>query len=186
MVHRRNLVAGIAAAAAGAALLAGCPLVQPLPGVQPLDGGTVTPPRVAIDTVTPSASIIPYETQGCPGGAPSFQIQLTVRDEVPDSPVEGRWFVDYDPVDPRRQLEVFPAFVSPPQQDGVFDRPVPPLAFNPSLPWSSEPVHVLEFVIANGFASDGPLPYRTPSPGNETQLYRWVFVPAPGSGACGP
>jgi hypothetical protein len=54
------------------------------------------------------------------------------------------------------------------------------------------PVQVVELVVSNGFDSatpDGGLPNRTAKPGYETQVYRWVFQPVPGSaadGGCGP
>jgi hypothetical protein len=39
---------------------------------------------------------------------------------------------------------------------------------------------VLELVVSNGFydpvTDPGPTPNRTPRPGFETQVYRWVFT----------
>ena len=186
---------GLAIALAVAAVLMGCPLPQPVPGVSQIpDGGTITPPRIATDTTLPSATIIHYEALdgGCPDGGPNFMVSATVKDEKSNYPVEGRWFVDYDPSDQTRNFYIPTySFILPGQPDGVVSS-VTPFPFNPTLPnWSTETTHVVELVIATAFSADadGGLPNRTPAPGNETQVFRWVFVPAPGSGAdggCGP
>ncbi len=184
---------GLAVAVAGmTAVLAGCPFAQPVPGVSASpDGGTVTPPRIDTQSVLPAGTVLRYETNGtCPNGGPAFSVSANVKDENTDDSVEARWFVDYQPLDPRQKLPVVtPPYVSPAQEFGVTDRPIPPFVFEPTLPWSSESTHLVELVISNGFAPESPgnvLPYRSPLPGFETQVFRWVFVPAPGSAACGP
>jgi hypothetical protein len=47
-------------------------------------------------------------------------------------------------------------------------------------------LHVVELVVSNGFDLDGPLPNRSPAPGFEIQLYRWVFVNRPAPVGCPP
>ena len=177
--------------ALGVALLTGCPIPQPLPGVGNVDAG-VAPPRILVDAVQPGGTFVAYETGACPdGGSPRFDARATVVDQTPDDIVEGRWFIDYDPDVPFRYTVIGSFTFTPllPNQTSY----AASFSFAPVADgWPGLPVHTLELVVSNGFDSttpDGGQPNRTPRPGYETQLYRWVFQPVPGSGAdggCGP
>jgi len=189
MLDARRLLLALSAAAVAAGTIAGCPIPQPLPGVGNTDGG-VTPPRILFDGVHPNATFIPYDdTPGACDGGPRFDVQATVADQNPDDVVEGRWFIDYDSTNLiRYQFYTSPEFPFQPQlpdQTSVRAR----YSFDPLQALAPIPVHTLELVVSNGFDSatpDGGLPNRTPRPGYETQVYRWVFQPVPGSAACGP
>jgi hypothetical protein len=185
------------------AALAGCPLPQNLPEYPA--NGTITPPRIQSDKVTPGDSVILVDA-GCsgPDTAHAFRLGATLIDENTFEPVEYRWFVDYDP----QRSTVRPLFPTgqfiPGPNDGItIERVVPPLdlqpyTFDPPLfgsPTESRPgqayrdsggLHVVELVVSNAFASEDPAPvpphdrpYRTPrktaTQSFETQVYRWVF-----------
>ncbi len=194
------------------AALAGCPLPQTLPEYPA--SGTITPPRIQSDSVTPSDTVILVDA-GCPGldTSHAFRLGATIVDENTYEPVEYRWFVDYDP----QRATVRPLFPDrqfiPGTQDGVtIERAVPPLelqpyTFDPPLygsPTESKPgqnfrdsggLHVVELVVSNAFASEDPAPvpaharpWRTPlknaTQSFETQVYRWTFHYVPTGGAC--
>ncbi len=177
--------------ALGAVLLAGCPIPQPVPGVGNIDAG-VAPPRILVDAVQPGGTFVAYETGACPdGGSPRFDARATVVDQNPDDIVEGRWFIDYAPA-PEQRSSFFGSFTFTPLLPDETSYAAS-FSFDPATSgYPGLPVHTLELVVSNGFDSttpDGGQPNRTPRPGYETQLYRWVFQPVPGSGAdggCGP
>jgi hypothetical protein len=189
MTDARRLLLALSTAAVAGGMLAGCPIPQPLPGVGNIDAG-VTPPRILFDGVRPNATFIPYDdAPGACDGGPRFEVRATVVDPNPDDVVEGRWFADYDPdpihllSNPRETFTFVPVLPDQTSHDAVFQ-------FAPTDPaLSAYSVQLLELVVSNGFESttpDGGLPNRTPRPGYETQVYRWVFQPLPGSAACGP
>ncbi len=184
-------------ALAGALLLAGCPIPQPLPDYPP---GTITPPRIVMDD---SISQIAYpETvvlvpEGCPTtAAPSFPLSAALVDVNTIEQVSARWFVNYDPMDPARN--------APRQEDEIHGvnttplqtrRTVPMFTFHPYGSYGTVgstgsgdgrnlgAVEIVELVVSNGFdpagdppGSAAPLPFRSPAPGFETQMFRWVFV----------
>lgn len=181
----------------GGAALAGCPLPQPLPDYPP---GTITPPRIQADGVEANRSAVRLVPAGC-ATAPQYELSAQIHDTT-GLLVEARWFVNYD-----AENQFFPIQDDsiPPNPDAAdFTRTVPPggpLIFRPYLhpppvgaPFSPGPpyrdpgiLRVVEMVVAtNGFdpnadAPPVPLPRRTPSPGNETQVYRWVFLSVPES-----
>jgi hypothetical protein len=171
-------------------LLAGCPLPQTLPEFP--DSGTITPPRIRSDEVTPPDSLLVVATD-CPA-PPIFELTATVVDENTTEPIEARWFIDYLPAETARAQTVRRDTILGPENGLDRIRPVPVYAFDPyaSDPGGVQPpsgVHVVELVVSNGFASDQPFPAspqpnRMPKANFETQVHRWVFHYAPG-GACG-
>ncbi len=187
--QRRRLVA-LAVLGAAVAAAAACPLPQPIPGVTRIDGGTITPPRIAVSSAQPSGTIIYYDPAFCGvKGTPGFTLGASVVDQNTDEVIDVRWFLDYDqtqatvyPWGPEQQL---PAPNDPEQ----FTRAVTPRTFNPELePFivNPSPPHVVELVVTNGGFTDTPLPNRSPSGGYEVEIFRWVFAPRTGSGVCGP
>lgn len=191
MPDARRLLLALSAAATAAGMLIGCPIPQPLPGVGNTDAG-VAPPRILVDGVHPSATFIPYDdTPGACDGGPRFVLQATVMDQTPDDQVEGRWFIDYVTSSAPRYAYYAPfdfTVVLPNVTSVTASFPFAPLGDG----WPGLPVHVVELLVSNGFppeTPDGGLPNRTPLPGYETALYRWVFQPVAGSaadGGCGP
>ncbi len=185
------------------ASLAGCPLPQTLPEYP--SGGTITPPRLQSDQVTPADSVILVDA-GCAGldTDHAFRLSATLIDENTYEPVEYRWFVDYDPQRSTvRPLFPIDQFIPGPEDGITILRVVPPLelqpyTFDPPLygsPTESRPgqsfrdsggLHVVELVVSNAFAKEDPppvpahaRPWRTPrktaTQTFETQVYRWVF-----------
>ncbi len=183
---RRWAVPALAAACAAAAFgLSACPLPQPLASVGREDGGTITPPRILVDTALPAGTTIRVGTQ-C--AALAFRASATLDDEDTNEPVDVRWFFDYAPTPPNDGI-LHPEQL-PGSDTGETQRPVTP--FCVALPaWTAgaAPTHVLELVVSNGFYDPaaeppGATPNRTPRPGFETQVYRWVFSYADGA-SCG-
>jgi hypothetical protein len=179
-----------AAAVAGALLVAGCPIPQPLPDYPP---GTITPPRVVVDdsvsSVSEPATVIKVPS-GCPT-SPTFALGAPLRDSNTIETIVVRWFVNYDPADG------FARAIQHEQQIDEVD-PADPTR-RTAAPWTFSPyeygaangldprdagaLHVVDMVVSNGFHPAGPLPNRSPAPGFEVQLYRWVFLNVPESGA---
>jgi hypothetical protein len=194
------------------AALAGCPLPQTLPEYP--TSGTITPPRIQSDRVTPNESVILVDA-GCVGldTAHVFRLSATLIDENTFEPVEYRWFVDYDP----QRSTVRPLFPTgqfiPGPNDGItIERVVPPIDFQPytfdpllfGSPTEPRPgqnyrdgggLHIVELLVSNAFASEEPAPvpahdrpWRTPlktaTQTFETQVYRWIFHYVP-SGTAG-
>jgi len=182
------------------AALSGCPLPQTLPEYP--TSGTITPPRIQSDTLSPIETVILVEA-GC-ATEPTFALSAVLIDENTFELVEVRWFVDYDP---SRAASVTPI---PPIQkiegpsDGItIERRLTPFVFKPYGfdPFGSEQayrdgggLHVVELVVSNNFAPEPatPRPWRMPLKNAtqtfETQVYRWIFhyVPAGTAGArCG-
>jgi hypothetical protein len=185
--HRPRLGA-LAALAAALAASAACPLPQPLPGVTRIDGGTITPPRIAVASAQPSGTIVYYDETDCGlTGRPGFALGASVVDQNTDEVVDVRWFVDYDKatftMNPWGEEQI-PAPADPEQ----FIRTVTAQRFNPvSNAWSAPnpPPHVVELVVTNGGFTNDPLPSRSPVSGYEVEIFRWVFQPRTGAG-CGP
>jgi hypothetical protein len=181
---RRAAVPVLAAVCAAALGLAACPLPQPLASVGREDGGTITPPRILVDTALPAGTTISVGTQ-CP--APAFLASATLDDQDTDEPVDVRWFFDYAPSPPNDGIQSLEQLAG--TETGETQRQVTPFCAR-LPPWTAgaAPAHVLEMVVSNGFydpvADPGPTPNRTPRPGFETQAYRWVFVYAD-SASCG-
>lgn len=181
---KRRTTVGLALAAA----LVGCPIPQPLPDYP---AGTITPPRIVVDSISESATVV-----WVPGGCtthPTYDLNATLIDVNTFEVVRARWFVNYDPADSARYTPIqqndIPGVDSNPP---ITERAVPTFTFRPydgfptiggtggnsgSTPGA---VHIVELVVSNGFDSavtgpPAPLPFRTPLPGFETQLYRWTF-----------
>jgi hypothetical protein len=187
-----------AAALAAVAALVGCPIPQPLPDYQ---GGTpITPPRIVVDGISNGGTVVRVPA-GCTT-APAFSLDAKLIVVATEARVGARWFVNYDPNDssryhPEQESDIGPVSVSPP----VTERQVPPFTFRPYDGFPTiegtgsgngqnvGAVHIVELVVSNGFdlaATANPpaaLPYRTPLPDFETQLFRWMFYTVP---SCGP
>ena len=174
----------LAAAAAPFALallaaLFGCPLPQPLAEVSRVDAGALTPPRILVQSATPSDTLVKVAASGCPS-APAFAMGADIVDDDTTERVDARWFVDYatdqanSVVRGRDDLEGSTDETRTTRQLSTF-------TFSP-LDFGAAPgtVHVVEVVISNGFFPENTaglaLPNRTPQDGYETQFFRWVFL----------
>ncbi len=172
-----------------AATLVGCPLPQPLPDYPP---GAVTPPRIVVDdSVTQIASpgtIVRVPANCPPGHAPSFPLDAQIRDANTLEPIVVRWFVNYDPGPGARQQPVFFETVTSNVPTDPTLRDIQSWTFFP-YDYSSDSIttgaggaagafHIVELVVSNGFyvGEAEPLPNRSPAPGFEVQVYRWVFL----------
>ncbi len=181
---KRRGVALVALAAA----FAGCPIPQPLPDYP---AGTVTPPRIVVDRIAwPGTTVL--VPAGC-ATAPTYDLNAQLIDVNTLELVVARWFVNYDPTNssrypPVQEQDILGSNANPP----VTERTVPTYTFHPydfpAIPYTgitsgntAGAVEIVELVVSNGFdptAVTNPpakLPYRTPLPGFETQLYRWMF-----------
>ena len=176
-------------------LLSGCPLPQPLPDYP--EGQPITPPRIVVDDnfhrVAQPATVVRVPA-ACPTAR--YPLRSMLRDASTLN-VVARWFVNYQPGDPPGPS------VRPEQDDEIGSAPLaggvdpslretPEFLFTPAVYTPIEgtgggvggavgAVHVVELVVSNGFdpAADvvtATLPYRTPGPGFEIQVYRWVFL----------
>lgn len=193
---RPRTVAALAAAAA----LVGCPIPQPLPDYP---AGTITPPRILTATLPIAGdSIIPVPAD-CSTTSPQYDLggRIFYQDSVK---VEARWFVDYrKDLTSRTVIQNTNREVPPDPDPLVLDRDLPGFAFRPydyPIPaelglavgtTTSSPgvAHVVELVVSNGFdpAASAPpaaAPNKTPLPGFETQLYRWMFFTVAESTGC--
>jgi hypothetical protein len=183
-------VLGVLALVAALAL-AGCPLPQPLPESMAVDGGTVTPPRIVADSASPKDTVVPVGTTAAtapagnnpncpPPDGTDFAISAQIEDDNTDETVDARWFVDYQTT----PGDSYPAMISsiPAPTPASSAREVPPYHFK--FEKYAGTTHVVELVVSNGFypldeePADIPLPHRSPRPGYETQVYRWVFQTA--------
>jgi hypothetical protein len=181
-VRRRSRRARLAPAAGAAVLLAlgaaGCPLPQPLAEVNRIDGGTVTPPRVVVETARPADTRLLVPLAGCPG----VQLSASVDDVDTVELVEARWFVDYDPATAFGIADNDLPQALPPETR----RPVRPFTFDVPPFDPATPLHVVELVVSNGFApGTAPPRNRAPLPGFEIQVFRWAFGYA-ATGRCPP
>jgi hypothetical protein len=169
-------------------VLAGCPLPQVLPEYP--DSGTIAPPRIRSDAVTPAGTLIEVDP-ACPT-PPVFTLSASLVDDNTTELVEARWFIDYLPKDTAQAQAVQRETILGPENGLDRVRTVKPYDFEP---YASDPVgvrppsgvHVVELVVSNGFAADPgspATPNRTPKPNFETQVQRWVFHYVAG-GACG-
>jgi hypothetical protein len=182
--RRLALLAGVTLS-----LLAACPLPQPLPSVGHEDGGTVTPPRIFIQSVSPPETVIQVSLS-CPT-PPAFTVSVDIIDDDTAERVDARWFVDYAPDAANSRLLGGPEDNEGPVDPTVTLRHLLPVVFTPN-DFSPTPapgvVHVLELVVSNGFyplnTPDLPQPNRTPQPGYETQVFRWVFQYVATGGRC--
>lgn len=163
------------AALLAAAVAGGCPLPQPLPVVQRTGGLTVTPPRILAESASPGQALVRVGT-GC-GAAAVRPFSVVLEDLNVDEVVQARWFVDYDAGSPGLQgLEDVP-----PAPGGGTLRPLAsPYQYRLGDHDPARP-HVVELVVSNGFYAIGADPpgspvNRTPQPGYETQVFRWVVL----------
>jgi hypothetical protein len=173
----------VAAALAAAGALAACPLPQPLPSVNVPGGATVTPPRVIPESVVPGETVVLVGESCSPAAV--FAVSARIVADRTDASVEARWFLNYAPDLTNSGLLRPPDTIPPPEDEAATEREVTRFDFIPVFD-ALHPVHVLELVVAYGFAADGgtgATPNRTPSPGNEIQAFRWVFRPDP-AGRC--
>jgi hypothetical protein len=173
--------------------LAGCPLPQTLPEYP--TGGTITPPRILSDQVTPSDTVI-LVSASCPASPePVFTLSARLVDENTYEKVEARWFVDYDPARASTVTPVPPIQIIDGPSDGVtIERILGDFVFRP---YGFDPLgieqafrdgggaHIVELVVSNNFAPEPAppaansrpwrTPLRTPTQSFETQVFRWVF-----------
>jgi hypothetical protein len=182
---RRILLAPLAALT-----LAGCFLPQPLPDYPP---GTVTPPRILADLVTVNGENVAGTPTirvpaGCTGPAPTYTFGVQVLDSS-NLEVEARWFIDYQPL--QTASEPVAQSIVPGNPDPlVLVREVPPFTFRPydlDRPPVEGKMHVVELVVSNSFAAPpetAALPWRSPAPDFETQVYRWTFQLVAGTDRC--
>ena len=182
--HRPRLGA-LAALASALAAAAACPLPQPLPGVTRIDGGTITPPRIAVASALPSDTILYYDPAVClvPGAAP-FTLSASVVDQNTDEVVDVRWFVDY--VAPYGTSPWQSELIAAPTEPDQFVRALESRTFNPARD-TPDPnaLHVVEVVVTNGGFVNEPLPNRSAAPGYEVEIFRWVFQPKASFDHCG-
>jgi hypothetical protein len=177
-----------------AATLAGCPLPQTLPEYP--TNGTITPPRIQSDKVTPGDTLILVDASCAASPAPTFTLSASLVDENTFEVAEARWFVDYDPGRAATVTPVLPPQIIDGPADGVtIERKVNDYLFQPYGfdPAGSEQtyrtgggLHVVELVVSNNFAKEEPppvpaherpwrTPYKTTTQTFETQVYRWIF-----------
>jgi hypothetical protein len=174
---------------AGAVLLAGCPIPQAVPDYPP---GSITPPRIVMTSsqITLPDTIIQVPIP-CSLPGPEYELTATLRDSNTIESVVARWFVNYEPAN-------LPT-VTWQQQDtiSIVDPADPTLRAVPTFPFrpygypkfnggpgsgaDDGALHVVELVVSNGFDPDGVPTNRSPQPGFEVQLYRWVFLNGPGT-----
>ncbi len=191
---RRGLLALLLGGALG-----GCPLPQTLPEYP--SSGTITPPRIQSDTVTPNPTVIAIRAD-CPASpTPTFTLSAKLIDENTFEKVEARWFVDYHP-DRATVTPIPPGQIIVGPADGVtIERKLNDFSFKPYTfdPLGIEQayrdgggIHVVELVVSNNFALESPppdpphqRPWRTPlttaTQRFETQVYRWIFHYVPGT-----
>jgi hypothetical protein len=178
-----RLAIGILAFALGA--LAGCPIPQTVPEYP--RGTSVTPPRIVADTAVPKADTATIRVPAGCSPKPQYELKASLVDENTVETVEARWFVDYDKGLSNRNVPAWPPdqIPPPPQADPnapATTRAIPPYTFTPyDFGDTVGTVHVVEVVVSNGFPPSAdeparPLPWRSPLPGFETQVYRWVFL----------
>jgi hypothetical protein len=187
--------------------LAGCPLPQPLPDYP---AGTITPPRILVQTVLPTSEAVIRVGTGCATSGtnePSFEMTAQLFDQNNIEQVVARWFVNYDSADLQSQTPVGGDQQVPPSPDTtVFTRVLPDQPFGRAagfhpFQWPppqqtgtlvatpyNEPgtIRVVELLVSNSFKPEPSTPkYREPNPNFEVQLYRWVFLLVPGTENCG-
>jgi hypothetical protein len=202
--RRRGSVAGGAILALAAGALAGCPIPQPLPDYP--QGQPITPPRIVVNDGArqiASPETIVRVPAGCATG-PVYALSAPLRDANTIETVVARWFVNYDPTSSSAARPLDERDIPPPPADAADPtlRATPELTFRPydhlpaagtggGDPRAAGAVTVLELVVSNGFdpaadtvSSDPlpPLPFRTPLPLFEIQVYRWVYVAVPPAG----
>lgn len=187
-------------------LLAGCPLPQPLPDYTT---GSITPPRILADEqMAPLNSsfdgAVTFVPSNCVTVAPSYLLSARIVDTNTVESVEARWFVNYDfrdaPWNEIQNPNSQPIIVGPNADSTNLVRSLPPFPFYPYSkppPYGTTPkldgppwpqpgvVRVVEMVVSNGFdptvVGTTPGGNRSPKPGFETQVYRWVFLTVPES-----
>lgn len=190
---------GTVVALLAAAALAGCPIPQPLPDYPP---GTITPPRILVDQIPLNGNAVQLVPADC-ATEPEYPLSASVHDTNNIETIAARWFVNYDPRFLQYYNPIHTDAVPPDPNPLLLTRAVPPsgpLSFRPyqhappkdAPPASGPPypgagiLRVVELVVSNGFdptvdAPPAELPNRTPLPGFETQVYRWVFLTVPES-----
>jgi hypothetical protein len=184
--HARRTAARAAASLVALVALSGCPLPQPVAEVARVDGGTVTPPRIALASVVPADTVIQVSLDCDP--APLFVLSADIIDDNVLENVDARWFVNYTPdTNGSRPLsrEVLPA----PGDANSTTRALTPLSFAPlDFGAAARTVHVVELVVSNGFFPENTpelaQPNRSTQPGFEAQVFRWVFQIVAEGGQC--
>jgi hypothetical protein len=172
-----------AAAAVALALLPGCPLPQPLPSVNATPGTVGAPPRVVTSSMSPGGTFVAV----CATGE-TFAVTAAVVADRTDESVEARWFVDYDPSPAVRRIGYDPASGPLPIPADATQTERPARLEHTTSVSAGHPIEILELVVAYGFAAEGPatseLPGRTPAPGEDTDVARWVFRLEPENARC--
>lgn len=185
----RSRLAALAAAVASAIALSGCPIPQPLPDYPP---GTATPPRILVEQIRVRSALEPRTVIPVPldcATEPTYPIDVVLHDDVARG-ATARWFVDYQP-EPGGYGREQEDTILPPQSPTELTEVVPTYTFYPYRPAmpAAGTVRVVDLVVSSNFAADptaGPMPYKTPEPGYETAVYRWVFKLVPGTEGCPP
>jgi hypothetical protein len=185
----RSRLAALAAATATAIALSGCPIPQPLPDYPP---GTATPPRILVDQIQVNGALEPLTVIDVPldcATPPTYAIDVILHDDVARGAF-ARWFIDYRPVQGAYEFKREDA-IPPPASVTSLTEQVPTYTFSPYQPDKQAPgaVRVVELVVSANFAANptaGPMPYRTPEAGYETQVYRWIFRLISGTEGCPP
>ena len=173
--------------------------------------------EIQVDGVPSNSRAVVLVPASCAGPEPVYRLSAQIHDTNTIEQVEARWFVNYHPSFAQQYYTAWQTDAVPPSADPVvLTRNVPPddpgtgekrpFLFLPyqyappvGTPAASGPpypgpntVRVVELVVSNGFdpaanTPPSPLPKRTPLPGFETQVYRWVFLTVPESaGPCDP
>jgi hypothetical protein len=171
---------------AAAAALSGCPLPQAVPEIG-LNGQVLVPaPRIVYELVNPQVTVVDIQ-KSCPS-QPRFSLSAVIADESTTEAVEARWFVDYDAASQTTSSVAASEFPLPDPDPTNPHRALSPFVFLPGDWQGAQALHVVELVVSNGFYATTetglPLPNRTPQPGYETQVFRWVFRFVDSGGAC--
>ncbi len=172
---------------------------------------------ISVDGVPANSQAVFLVPAGCTAPEPTYALSAQIHDTNNLEQVEARWFVNYHPafaqyyrfwetdtippdVDPLILTRTVPPndpatgaarpFVFKPYQ---YDPPAGADAPAPAPDSRANILRVVELVVSNGFDSSATawpaaqLPMRTPMPGFETQVYRWVFLTTPETpGSCDP
>jgi hypothetical protein len=161
-----------AAAVALAIVLAGCPLPQPLPDYPP---GTITPPRILTDRIVYSDRTVVDVPAEC-AVHPTFPLSARLVDVITIETVRARWFVNYDPALPARNMPAQQVDIPGSNDTTATERAVPAWTFDAYGGYGTA-TNPANGDVSNSFDDSATsLPNRTATPGFETQVYRWVFA----------
>lgn len=172
---------------------------------------------ITVGGVGASSRAVILVPANCPAGQePKYELSAQIHDTNNIEQVTARWFVNYSPAGGALYVTPFGSdTIAPDPNPLVLVRTVPPNdpITGAAKPWVFKPydhlpalgtvvpatppdaragvLRVVELVVSNGFypsaSEPAGLPNRTPMPGFETQVYRWVFLTVPETtGNCVP